>query len=65
MRYDVSYYDGTGAFLGLDKSGFLDDDAMEPGDLLPIELGLEIPSDTHRCVFNVRAKKAGFIGRLF
>ena len=64
IRYDVSYYDKDDKFLGLDRSGFLDDDEMEGGDQLPIDLEVDLPEDCVRCVFNVRAKRAGWIGRL-
>ncbi|MBN4072002.1 hypothetical protein JYT83_01140 [bacterium AH-315-F18] len=63
IAYDVSYYSGNDQFLGLTKSKFLDDDDMEPGDQLPIDLQLEIPEETARCVFNVRAKGKGWFSR--
>jgi hypothetical protein len=37
---------------------------MEPGDYIPIDMCLDMPEDAHRCVFNARAKKAGWLGRL-
>ncbi|NND98227.1 MAG: hypothetical protein HKN47_12955 [Pirellulaceae bacterium] len=63
LRYDVSYYVGS-RFLGLDKSRFLEEDELGPQDSLPFDMRLEMPDDTDRCVFNVRAKKAGFFGRM-
>ena len=65
IKYDLSYYDSSGRFLGLDKSRFLDEDELDIDDQLPIDLKVKLPDGTAKCVFNVRAKKPGLIGRMF
>ncbi len=65
IKYDVSYYDTSGNFLGLSRSLFLEEDELDVDDHLPIDMKVEPPEATAKCVFNVRAKKPGFIGRLF
>lgn len=65
LKYDVSYYDAGGQFLGLDRSRFLEEDELGPRDHLAFDMRLDIPAGTHRCVFNARAKPVGPIGRLF
>lgn len=65
IKYDLSYYDGSGVFLGLTNSRFLDEDELDTNDYLPIDMKVELPDGTTRCVFNVRAKKPGIIGRMF
>ena len=65
IKYDLSYYDASGRFLGLDKSRFLEEDEMDVDDHLPIDVAVRIPEETAKCVFNVRAKVPGKIGRFF
>lgn len=65
IKYDLAYYDSCGVFLGLDKSRFLEEDELDVDDHLPIDVSVRIPDDTASCVFNVRAKMPGKIGRLF
>ena len=65
VRYDLSYYDSNGRFLGLDKSKFLEDDEMDSDDEFPIDMKISLPDDTAKCVFNVRAKKPGAIAKYF
>lgn len=65
VRFDVSYYSKDATFLGLNRSKLLDDDDMEPGDQIPLDLKLQIPEDTDSCIFNARAKRKGWVGRLF
>ena len=65
IKYDLSYYDADGTFLGLDKSRFLEEDELDVDDHLPIDFAVRIPDDTSDCVFNVRAKVPGKIGRFF
>ena len=64
VRYDVSYYDQHGAFLGLDRSGMLEDADIDVEDFLTIDMAIRMPDETHQCVFNVRGKRARFIDRL-
>lgn len=63
LCYDVSYYDKDGRFLGLDRSSLLEDDDLDPEDSLPIDMPLTMPEETHRCVFNVRARRRRWPGR--
>lgn len=65
VQYDVSYYDKDNVFLGLDKSEFLDEDEIEPQGSMIIDMELQMPYDTYSCKFNIRAKKIGFLGKLF
>ena len=65
IKYDLSYYDPAGVFLGLDKSRFLEEDELDVDDHLPIDLLVRLPDDVSECVFNVRAKMPGRLGRLF
>lgn len=65
IKYDLSYYDSSGRFLGLDKSRFLEEDELDIDDHLPIDHVVRIPDDTTECVFNVRAKIPGRIGPSF
>ena len=65
IKFDLSYYDASGTFLGLDKSRFLEEDELDVDDHLPIDFAVRIPDDTSECIFNVRAKVPGRIGRFF
>jgi len=65
VKYDIAYYDHGGRFLGLDRSGLLDDDELDRNDFLAIDLELNLPPETSRCVFNCRALRPGLLGRLF
>ena len=65
IKYDLSYYGAGGVFLGLDKSRFLEEDELDVDDHLPIDFLVRIPEDTTECVFNVRAKKPGRLGKIF
>ena len=65
IKYDLSYYDAEGTFLGLDKSRFLEEDELDVDDHLPIDFAVRIPDDTFECVFNARAKVPGRIARFF
>ncbi|MFT7617651.1 MAG: hypothetical protein ACI97A_001290 [Planctomycetota bacterium] len=65
VTIDVSYYAQDGAFLGLDKTGFLDDDEIEAGCAIPFSIELDIPDGADSLVLNVSAKKmaTGFLFR--
>lgn len=65
IKYDLSYYDSSGLFLGLDKSRFLEESELDVDDHLPIDFAVRIPDDACSCIFNVRAKMPGRIGRFF
>jgi len=65
LCYDVSYYDRNGRFLGLDRSSMLEDDDLDPHDTIPIDMPLTMPEETHRCVFNVRARLRRWPSRWF
>jgi len=65
VKHDLSYYDGAGTFLGLNKSAFLEEDELDVNDQLPLDMKVELPEGTARCVFNARAKKPGLIGKMF
>lgn len=65
IKYDVSYFDTSGSFLGLSRSRFLEEDELDIDDHLPIDMKVKLPEATAKCVFNVRAKKPGIIGRMF
>lgn len=65
VSLDVSYYARDGTFLGLDKTGILDDDEIEPDCMIPFSIELTIPDGTESLVLNVSAKKmhTGFLMR--
>lgn len=65
LCYDVSYYGRDGQFLGLDRSSLLEDDDLDAEDSLPIDMPLTMPEETHRCVFNARARRRRWPGRFF
>lgn len=65
VKYDLSYYDSSGRFLGLNKSRLFEEDELDVDDQLPIDMKVELPDGTSRCIFNVRAKKPGVLGRCF
>ncbi len=57
LNIDVSYYDPSGTFLGLDKSGILDTDEIGTKCSIPFSMDLNIPDGTSKCVLNIYAKK--------
>ena len=65
IAYDIAYFDSAGNFLGLNKSRLLDDSELDIEDYLAIDMKVELPEATHRCVFNVRAKVPGAVSRMF
>ena len=57
LNIDVSYYDPSGKFLGLDKSGILDTDEIGAKCSIPFSMDLNIPNGTSKCVLNIYTKK--------
>ncbi len=57
VKCDLSYFDSNGSFLGLDMSSFTDLDEIDPDEVAPFDIELNIPIGTIRCVLNVHAKK--------
>ena len=56
IKYDLSYFDRSGAFFGLSNSRFLDEDELDTDDYLSIDMKVELSAGMTKCVFNVRAK---------
>ena len=54
---DISYYDMHDSFLGLDKSGFFDEDEIEPGGTMAFSVDLNIPDNTEKCIISISCKK--------
>lgn len=54
---DVSYYDSNGGFLGLDMTDSLDLDGIDPGEVAPVDLDIEMPDDTARCILNIHSRR--------
>ena len=54
---DLSYYDPSGKFLGLDKSGVLDTDEIAAKSSVPFSMDVNIPNGTSKCILNIYAKK--------
>jgi len=57
VKIDISYYDSNGSFLGLDKSGFFDEDELEPGSTMAFSVDLSIPNNVEKCTLNISCKK--------
>jgi len=57
LNIDVSYYDPSGKFLGLDKSGILDTDEIGARSTIPFSIEVNIPNGTTKGVLNIYAKK--------
>ena len=55
--FDISYYDSEDTFLGLDKSGILHTDEIEPEEGMAFSFDLDIPKGTAYCTLNISAKK--------
>lgn len=56
VKIDISYYDSNNSFLGLDKSGFFDEDELEPGSTMAFSVELRIPENTKKCTINISCK---------
>ena len=66
VQLDVSYFDSSGKFLGLNKtSGLFDDDDMDRGETKAFLIVLEIPGGTARCILNVQARRKTFLSWFF
>ena len=64
LAIDVSDYDATERFLGLDKAGgIFGIDAPSPHQTVPFEISLDIPEGTVQCVLNVSARVRGRLSR--
>lgn len=57
VRCDLSYFSSNGTFLGLDMTTFTQLDDIDPGEVAPFDLQLQIPIAATRCVFSVHAKR--------
>ena len=57
VKIDISYYDSNDSFLGLDKSGFFDEDELEPKSTMAFSVDLDIPDGTKKCIINISCKK--------
>lgn len=57
VKIVISYYDKQGLFLGLDKSGFFDEDELEPRGTMAFSVDLDIPDNTEKCIINISCKK--------
>jgi len=57
VKIDISYYDSHDTFLGLDKSGFFDEDELESGGTMAFSVDLNIPESTEKCTINISCKK--------
>lgn len=57
VKCDLSYFSADGTFLGLDMTTFTQLDDIDPGEVAPFDLQLQIPIEATRCVFNVHAKR--------
>ena len=64
IQYDVAFFDESGGFLGLNRSRITDENELEADDHLPIDMKVQMPDETAKCVFNVRAQKTGLLGKL-
>ena len=57
VKIDISYYGTHDSFLGLDKSGFFDEDELEPGGTMAFSVDLNIPENTEKCIINISCKR--------
>jgi hypothetical protein len=57
VKCDLAYFSADGTFLGLDMTSFSQLDDIDPGEVAPFDLCLNIPIETVRCVFNVHSKR--------
>jgi hypothetical protein len=57
VKVDISYFGTDGAFLGLDKTSFTELDDIDPGEVAPFDIKLNIPIEAVRYVFNVHSKR--------
>jgi len=57
VKCDLSYFSVDGSFLGLDISSFAQLDDIDPGEVAPFDMELQIPIAATRCVLNVQSKR--------
>jgi hypothetical protein len=57
VKCDLSYFDHTGRFLGLDLSSFTQLDEMDSGETAPFDILLQVPIEATRCVLNVHSRR--------
>lgn len=57
VKCDLSYFDLSGKFLGLDVTSFAQLDEIDSGETAPFDLELNVPLEAARCVFNVHSKR--------
>lgn len=63
---DISYYDKNNKFLGLNKTGMLNVEEMDPKETIPFDIELDIPEGTDTCVLNASARVvSGWWARMF
>ena len=56
VKCDLSYYDAEGAFLGLDMTDSLELDAIDPDEIIPVDLEIVMPDEIDRCVLNAHSR---------
>lgn len=64
VKCDVSYYGKDGHFLGLDLTDSLEVDEIDPSEVIPVSLHLQMPEDTDRCVLNIHSRKLALSGSM-
>ena len=64
VKCDVSYYAKGGHFLGLDLTDSLELDEIDPSEVIPVSLHLQMPEDTDKCVLNIHSRKMSHPGSL-
>ncbi len=64
ITIDISYYDSSGSFLGLNdktlvsKEGIMNDlKYLNINDSVPFDINLDIPENTSRCILNIMAQR--------
>ncbi len=66
LSIDISYYDNKENFLGLDKTGMLNIEEMDPKETIPFDIDLNLPEGTRKCVLNASARiVSGWWAKMF